>query len=129
MYNAVFFRYLTRHDLLLWPTFRLSFPSVQTGPISNTLVFTRPTMTTSCHMTHVILPIISEDDHKRHQSPTKCPTSPRLSSVNRNKSKTIVRTLQPTSPPNFLLAYVPKVHTYIQNTNCLSKNRLVFVIS
>lgn len=83
-------RYLTRHDLILWPTFRLSFPSIRSGPITNKLVFTGPTMTTNCHMTHTIVPIVSEDDHNRHHvvkknaphSPTKRPPSPLVSPGN-----------------------------------------------
>ena len=86
----IFQRFLTHHDLLLWPSFRLSFPELQSGPITNELVFTRPTMTTNSHMTHKIVPVVSDDDHKRHHvvkknsprdsrhpsSPTKDPSSP-----------------------------------------------------
>ena len=87
---TVFYRYLSRHDFILWPSFRLSFPEIQSGPIINELVFTGPSMTTNCHMTHKIVPVISDDGHKRHHvvkknsprqvkhplSPTKDPTSP-----------------------------------------------------
>ena len=113
-------RYLRRHDLILWPTFRLSFPEIHSGRITNELVFTRPTMTTNCHMTHTIVPIISDDDHKRHhvvkknspRSPTKNPMSP---------------TKHPTSPTKF--PFSPTKHPHSPSKHPHSPTKLSLIKS
>ncbi|CAB3990408.1 DNA helicase INO80-like [Paramuricea clavata] len=96
-------RFLSHHDLILWPSFRLSFPEIQSGPITNELVFTRPTMTTSCNMTHKIVPVIADDDHKRHHVVKK--NSPRavrhpLSPSNDSTSPTKHHPTSPTKHPH-----------------------------
>lgn len=82
-----FHRFLNHHDFILWPSFRLSYPEIQSGPVTSDLVFTTTTMTTNCHMTHKIVPVVSDDDHKRHHVVKK--PSPRDESLPLSPSKSL----------------------------------------
>ncbi|XP_028398663.1 chromatin-remodeling ATPase INO80-like [Dendronephthya gigantea] len=110
-------RYLSCQDLLLWPSFRLSYPEIRFGPITKKLVFTGPTMTTNCHMTHKIVPVVSDDDHKRHHvvkknSPrrVKDPSSPTKLAHSPSKDPHSP-TKHPTSPTK--KAHSPTKHLHL----------------
>ena len=113
---VVFFRFL-RTQLLLWPSFKLSSPSLTSSSVLNDLVFTSHTLSGYSHVSHRVYPL-KTSAHTSAELTKISATVNKDQEVESSEEKVnpVPEAATPTSEytcwtnvPLFLITYTPKV--------------------